>query len=457
LGDRRTIRLRSRYNRVVENIDELIKKEEKRQGDTLSLIPSENYASRVVREAMGSVFANKYAEGYPGKRYYQGNGVVDEMERDCQEKAKKLFGAAYANVQPLSGAAANLAILWGLRMSPEDVQLSQHLSSGGHLSMGQDVSVTSVIMRPEYYHLTTDGQIDWEELETKARQFKPRIIWSGGTAYTKIFDWEKYRKIADEVGAYFVADISHIGGLVAGGVHPSPMPYADVVMTTTHKSFRGPRGAMIMVSGLGLKKDPDLAKKIDKGVFPGVQGGPHMETVAALSVALDEAGKPEFNQYAGQVVKNAKKLAEELLQKGYQLVGGGTENHMVWIDLTDKGIDGWAVAWALESAGLIVNRQTVPGEKRSAYYPSGIRLGTPAVTTRGMKEKEITQIAEWIDTVIEDCRLLVISKYPGMGSGDKNQDQELRKRFKQEIAGEPNLQKIKQEVAGLGRKFPIPD
>lgn len=324
--------------------------------------------------------------------------------------------------------------------------------------MGQEVSATSVIMHPEHYRLTADGEVDWEELREKARQFKPRIIWSGGTAYTKIFAWEKYREIADETGAYFVADISHIGGLVAGGVHPSPVPWADVVMTTTHKSLRGPRGAMIMVTARGTEKDPELIKKIDKGVFPGVQGGPHMETVAALAVALEEAARPEFAEYAKQVVANAKTLAEELKTAGFKLVGNGTENHMVWMDLTDKGIDGWTAAAALEAAGLVTNRQAIPGDSRPAYYPSGLRLGTPAVTTRGMKETEMKKVAELIGLGIGAAK----RESGGIGNAggetaDKAADQAARKAYKQKISNDPELVKIAGQVRELAQKFPVPE
>ena len=431
-----------------EQIRKLIKLEEKRQAETLQMIPSENYASVAVREAMGSCFLNKYAEGYPGKRYYQGNAVVDELERLCQERAKKVFGVPHANVQPLSGAPANLAILKALGSGPEDMQLSQHMSVGGHLSMGQDVSVTKTMMKPVFYYLTPEGEVDWEQLEHLAGKHKPRVIWSGGTGYTRVFAWERYAKIADKTGAYFVADMSHIGGLVAGGAHPSPVPYAHVVMTTTHKTLRGPRGAMILVTQKGLDKDPDLAKKIDAAVFPGVQGGPHMENVAAMAVALEEALDPGFKEYAKQVVKNAQALARKLGDLGFELVGKGTQNHMIWIDLTNKNIDGWAAAWALEYAGIIANRQTVPGEKRSPYYPAGLRLGTPAVTTRGMGEGEMRLIARWIDEVISHVQF--------RGSDDKEKDQAARKRFKEEMKHDKTLLGIASEVQGLCRKFPCP-
>lgn len=432
------------YNTVMDKqVADLTKLEEKRQAETLQMIPSENYSSKAVREAMGSVFENKYAEGYPGKRYYQGNSVVDDLERLCQERAKTAFGVPFVNVQPLSGAPANLAILKALKKSNEDIQLSQLLAMGGHLSMGQDASITNEYMKSMHYGMTPQGEIDWEELERLAIKYKPRIIWSGGTGYTKIFKWERYAEIAKRVGAYFVADISHIGGLVAGGAHPSPVPFADVVMTTTHKTLRGPRGAMIMA------KDPEIAKKIDSAVFPGVQGGPHMENIAALAVALEETQRPQFKAYSEQIVKNAQVIAKELLRKDYLLVGGGTENHMIWIDLSNKGLDGWAAAWALEFAGIIANRQTVPNERKSPYYPSGLRLGTPAATTRGMKEPEMKMIARWIDEVVANTKFA--------GNEDRDKDQAARKKFKEEMKNEPGLVKIREEVKELCQEFPVPE
>jgi len=429
-----------------KQIGKLIKLEEKRQAETLQMIPSENYASKAVRTAVGSIFENKYAEGYPGKRYYQGNIVVDELERLCQDRAKKLFGVPHVNVQPLSGAPANLAIIKALRESENDIQLSQILSMGGHLSMGQEVSVTRIVMKAVHYGLTPDGEIDWQQLEKLTLEHKPKIIWAGGTAYTKIFQWGKYAAIADKVGAYFVADISHIGGLVTGGVHPSPVPFAHLVMTTTHKTLRGPRGAMILITQKGLDKDPELNKKIDSAVFPGVQGGPHMETIAGIAVALEEASTKSYQKYSQQIVKNAQALCQVLRAKGYVLIGGGTENHMVWIDLTNKNIDGWAAAWALEYAGIIANRQTVPDEKKSPYYPSGLRLGTPAVTTRGMKEPQMRQIAKWIDEAITYTASQV-----------KNIDltQEERKEFKVKMIKNKKLLGIAKEVQRLCRRFPV--
>ncbi len=438
-------------------VAELIAAEEKRQNETLTLIPSENYASGKVRAAAGSIMANKYAEGYPGKRYYQGNEFVDKLERECRERVKRLFGVEHANVQPLSGAAANLAIIWAVRQSKEDVQLSQLLSSGGHLSMGQNVSVTKAVMPAVHYTLRTDGEINWEELEQQAMQVNPRIIWAGGTAYTRIFNWKRYREIADRCGAYFVADISHIGGLVVGGAHPSPVDFADVVMTTTHKSLRGPRGAVILVTKRGLEKDAELAAKIDKAVFPGVQGGPHMETVAGILAAVEEAESGAFADYTRQVVANAKHLAGRLIDSGLKLVGNGTENHMVWMDLSGAATDGWAVAWTLEGMGIVANRQTVPQEARSPYYPSGLRLGTPAVTTRGMRENEMEQIADWVSQSVEEA--VRLSKEAGLevnAGQDREADQLARKKFKELVNADEKLRQIAEEVKTLARQFPLP-
>src|SRR3989344_2740981 len=438
-----------------KQIEKLIKLEQKRQQDTLQMIPSENYASKAVRQAMGSAFTNKYAEGYPGKRYYQGNIAVDQLETLCQDRAKKLFGVPHVNVQPLSGAPANLATLKALT-NPGDIQLSQHLFTGGHLSMGWQVSITGDYRQAVHYHLDSDGEVDWQELEDLAIKHKPKIIWSGGTGYTKIFNWAKYAAIADKVGAYLVADISHIGGLVAGEAHPSPVPYAHVIMTTTHKTLRGPRGAMIMVTDKGLKKDPELADKIDKAVFPGLQGGPHDNQTAAIAVALREAQDKLFKVYIEQVVRNAKALSKELLKFGFSLVSGGTDNHLLLIDLSNKkanpakgGVNGALVAYALEVAGIVVNKNAVPNDPMPPFYPSGIRLGTPAITTRGMKEKEMVKIASWINHVIEEIK------------GDElPQERESRsyfwKDFKKRVRENKKLLEINEEIKKFTLKFPIP-
>lgn len=436
----------------MDQILQLIKQEEERQQNTLMMIPSENYASLNVRKAVGSVLMHKYAEGYPGKRYYQGNAVVDEVERLTIERAKKLFDVPHANVQPLSGAPANLAVL-GAVCQVGDPILSQHLYMGGHLSMGQEASVTSKYYKAYYYGLTKDGDINWEELESQAKKYRPKIIFCGGTAFTKIFDFARYAEMADKIGAYFVADIAHIAGLVAGGVHPSPKNFAHIITTTTHKTLRGPRGAMIMVTKKGLKKDPQLAVKIDRAVFPGLQGGPHMNNIAALAIALLEASQPEFKKYCQQIIKNAEVLTNELKVRNFELVGNGTENHLIWIDLNNKSVDGWTAAWALEAAGIICNRQTIPYDFRSPYYPSGLRLGTPAVTTRGMKEKEMKQIAQWINRAIEHLEKIDLKD---IGSGDREKDQRARKEFRQEIFKDREMLRIRKLVKEFCQKFPVP-
>jgi len=430
-------------------IAKLILAEEKRQQESLIMIPSENYTSQAVREALGSVLTDKYSEGYPGKRYYQGNQFIDEIEKLAIERAKKLFGVPYVNVQPHSGCEGNLAIL-GALCRPGDKILSQHLSMGGHLSMGQSASVTSKYYRPYYYGLTEKGDINWQELKIQAKKHKPKVIFCGGTAFTKVFDFAKFAKIADEVNAYFVADVSHIAGLIAGYVHPSPKDYAHLIMTTTHKTLRGPRGAMIMVTKKGLAKDKLLAEKIDKAVFPGLQGGPHNNNIAALAVALKEANGPTFRDYARQIVKNSKTLAKELTKYGFKLIGGGSENHMIWIDLTNKGLDGWTVAWACEAAGIICNRQTIPFDKKPPYYPSGLRLGTPALTTRGMKEKEMVLIAGWLNEVVEHLRQIDLK---GIGSSNKSKDQRARKIFKQKIFHDQFLLGVESRVRKLCQRF----
>jgi glycine hydroxymethyltransferase len=395
---------------------------------------------------------NKYSEGYAGKRYYGGNEVIDEVEKLAVARAKKLFQVPHVNVQPYSGSPANWAV-HGALCQPGEIILSQHLTHGGHLSMGQSANLSSKFFQTHHYSLTKEGEIDFDQLARLAKKLKPRAIWAGGTAYTKKFNFGRFGQIADQVGAYFVADIAHIAGLVAAGVHPSPMTSAHLVTTTTHKTLRGPRGGMIMVTNKGLRKDENLAQKIDRAVFPGLQGGPHDQQVAALAVALYEASLAGFTTYARQIVKNAKGLVQVLLKSGFKLVGGGTENHMIWLDLSDQGIDGWQAQHALEAIGISVNRQTVPFETKSAYYPSGIRLGTPAITTRGMRGAQMRLVGEWI------VRTLAVAKemnFTDIGSPDKTKDQAARKKFKQVVKGQKELREIKKQVVALCRKFPLP-
>ena len=371
----------------------LIKDEERYQVESIRLIPSENYVSRAVLEATGSVLTNKYSEGYPQRRYYQGQRYIDQVESIVIERAKALFGADHANVQPYSGSPANLAVYFAL-LKPGDTLMGLALPHGGHLTHGWNVSVTGSFWRPVHYLVDRESQrIDYDAVRELARKERPKIIVTGATAYPRQFDFRAFGEIAKEVGAYHLADISHIAGLIVAGAHPHPFPHADVVMTTTHKTLRGPRGAIIMCR-------KDLAEQIDKAVFPGLQGGPHNHTTAAIGVALKEAGMPEFKEYAHQVVRNARALADELIARGFNLVSGGTDNHLILIDLTNKKVIGKKGAQALDRAGIICNYNTVPFDPRKPFSPSGIRLGTPAVTSRGMREGEMRQIGKWMDEVI---------------------------------------------------------
>ncbi len=385
-----------------DDISELIGREEERQRDTLMMIPSENYASKAVRSAVGSVLMNKYSEGYSGKRYYQGNKIIDEIENLAIERAKKLFGVPHANVQPYSGSPANAAVYFSL-LEPGDTLMGMSLSAGGHLTHGHPkITFSGRYFNSVQYGVGKDGFINYEELESLAKENNPKMIVAGLTAYPRILDWEKFAKIADSTGAILMADVSHIAGLIVAGAHPSPVPFAHVVTTTTHKTLRGPRGAIIMVTQKGLDKDPEMAKKIDRGVFPGLQGGPHNNQTAAIAVALEEASSDSFKNYGNKVVENAKALSEELIKHGFNLVSGGSDNHLMLIDLRDKNISGRDAANRLEDAGIITNYNSIPNDPNPPMDPSGIRIGTPAVTTRGMGKPEMVKIAEMIGKVIRD-------------------------------------------------------
>lgn len=380
---------------VDSQIYDLMRQEEQRQADKIRLIASENYTSAAVLQTTGSVLTNKYSEGYAGKRYYEGQQVIDQIENLAIQRAKDLFGAEHVNVQSYSGSPANLAVYLAF-LSPGETILGMALPHGGHLTHGASVSISGKYFRAESYGLSEKtGLLDYEALRQTALACRPKIIVAGHSAYPRIIDFALYRDIADESGALLLVDMAHFAGLVAGGVHPSPIPYADVVTTTTHKSLRGPRGAIIM-----CKKE--YAAAIDKAVFPGIQGGPHNNITAAMAVAFKEAATDEFKEYTQQVIKNAHALAETLVEKGFELITGGTENHLLLIDLTDKGITGKAAAKVLDTAGLVVNYNAVPFDKRKPWDPSGIRLGTAAVTSRGFKEQEMRQVGEWIDTVVKD-------------------------------------------------------
>jgi glycine hydroxymethyltransferase len=399
-------------------VAELCRNEARRQADTIRLIPSENYVSKAVLEASASVYTNKYAEGYPGKRYYEGQQFVDPLEQLTIDRAKALFGADHANVQPYSGSPANLAVYLAF-LKPGDKVMGLALPMGGHLTHGWNVSITGKFFQSVPYGVRKDtGRIDYDEVRDLAKKEKPALIWAGGTAYSRLWDFEAMASIARDVGAKLAADIAHIAGLVAGGVHPSPIAHADVVTTTTHKTLRGPRGGMIL-----CKAQHQAA--IDKAVFPGLQGGPHVHNTAALAVALKEAAQPEFKEYAKRVVANAKVIAAELMAKGYEVVSGGTDNHLILVDLTNKNVSGKVAARALDRAGIELNYNTVPYDPRKPFDPSGIRLGSPSVSSRGMGEAEMKQIASLMDRVISN-------------PSDENAD------------------KVRAEVKALCAKFPAP-
>ncbi len=383
-------------------IARLIADEERREADTLRLIPSENYVSRAVLEATGSVLTNKYSEGYPGKRYYEGQQVIDAVEELAIARAKELFGAEHVNVQPYSGSPANLAVYLAF-CQPHDTIMGLGLPAGGHLTHGHTVSITGKYFKSVPYGVReSDQRIDLDQVRALAREHKPKIIWCGTTAYPRTLAFAEFREIAGEVGAKLCADIAHIAGLVAGGVHPSPVGLADVITTTTHKTLRGPRGGMIMCKA-------EHAKDIDRAVFPGLQGGPHNHTTAGIAVAVKEALSPEFKRYAQNIVDNAKVLAEALAGRGFRLVTGGTDNHLMLIDLTPKNLPGKVAAKALDRAGIVGNYNSIPFDPRKPFDPSGLRIGTPAITSRGMGKDEMLKLAAWMDQVVaapDDEKLL---------------------------------------------------
>ena len=380
----------TKLSRVDPEIAELIRDEARRQAEKIRLIPSENYVSQAVLEASGTVLTNKYSEGYSGKRYYEGQQFIDQIETLAIDRAKALFGVEHANVQPYSGSPANLAVYFAF-LEPGDTIMGMSLPMGGHLTHGWDVSITGKWFRSVRYGVRReDGRIDMDEVRQLALENRPKLIFCGGTAIPRTIDFEAFAAVASEVEAVLVADIAHIAGLIAGGAHPSPAPHAEVITTTTHKTLRGPRGAMIM-------SREEHSRALDRAVFPGLQGGPHNHTTAGIAVALKEAAEPDFRDYAHQIVANAKALAQALVDRGFDLVSGGTDNHLILIDLTTKEIGGKPAAQALDRAGLETNYNTVPFDPRRPFDPSGIRLGTPAVTSRGMGPEEMAHIARWID------------------------------------------------------------
>lgn len=376
-----------------EEIYEQIKKEEERQKHNIELIASENFVSEAVLEAVGSILTNKYAEGYPNARYYGGCEYIDQIEELARNRAKELFGAEHANVQPHSGSQANMAVYMTV-LQPGDTVLGMDLSNGGHLTHGSKVNFSGKLYNFIAYGVKEDGYIDYEDVERKAMEYKPKLILAGASAYPRKIDFKKFREIADKIGAYFMVDMAHIAGLVCAGEHESPVPYADFVTSTTHKTLRGPR------SGLILCKE-QYAKALDKTIFPGIQGGPLEHVIAGKAVCFKEAMQPEFKQYAHQVVLNARKLAEELVKRDFYLVSGGTDNHLMLIDLRSKGLTGKEATLLLDEVNITVNKNAVPNDPEKPMVTSGIRIGTPAVTTRGLKEEDMVKLAEAIDLTLQ--------------------------------------------------------
>jgi glycine hydroxymethyltransferase len=412
----------TRIEQVDPRVAQLIRAEEARQASTLELIASENHVSKAVMEAAGTVLTNKYAEGYPGARYYGGCKYYDEIETLAIERAKKIFSCNFANVQPHSGANANLSSFMAM-MNPGDTFLALNLSSGGHLSHGMKLNTSAIFFKPEFYELDAKTEtIDFNSVRAKAKEVRPKMILCGYSAYPRIIDFKRFREIADEVGALLFADIAHIAGLVAGGAHPSPFPHAQVVSTTTHKTLRGPRGGLI------LTNEEELAKKVNQKVFPGGQGGPLMHIIAAKAVGFAQNLQPEFKQYAQQIVRNAKALAAALQKRGYRLQSGGTDNHLMLVDLRarNESFTGADAEKTLEAAGIISNKNAIHNDPRPPKVTSGLRLGTPAVTTRGLKEQDLETVADFID------RALVSKDDPAA------------------------LQRIKDEVANFCKRFPMP-
>ncbi|KTC89669.1 serine hydroxymethyltransferase [Fluoribacter dumoffii] len=409
---------------TIENFDDelfqAIVDEQRRQEEHIELIASENYVSPRVLQAQGSVLTNKYAEGYPGKRYYGGCEYVDVAEELAIARAKKLFSADYVNVQPHSGSQANAAVMMAL-LAPGDVVLGMALPHGGHLTHGSKVNFSGKIYQAVSYGVDAQtGLIDYDVLEQLALEHKPKLIIAGFSAYSRVLDWPRFREIADKVGAYLMADIAHVAGLIAVGLYPSPIPYADVVTTTTHKTLRGPRGGMIL-----CRANEEIEKKLNSSVFPGNQGGPLMHVIAAKAVSFAEALLSDFKEYQQQILVNAKTMADVLMGRGYKIVSGGTDNHLILVDLIDKNITGKDADAALDKANITVNKNTVPNDPRSPFVTSGLRLGTPAVTTRGFKEKEITLLSNWIADILDD------------------------------INNETTIAKVKEQVLLLCREFPV--
>jgi glycine hydroxymethyltransferase len=430
-------------------IFELIKEEEQRQIEMIGLIPSENHMAPEVAQVLSSALSSKYSEGYAKRRYYEGNQIIDKIELLAIGRLKELFQAPFVNVQAYSGSPANMAVQFAL-LEPGDTLMGLALGAGGHLTHGHpSVTFSGKYYKSVQFGLDQNDRIDVEQMRALAREHKPKLIIAGTTSYPFELDFATFREIADEVGAWLLADISHITGLVVGGEHVSPVPYADVIMSTTHKTFRGPRGAMILVTERGLKRDPSLGEKIDKAIIPGLQGGPHNATTAAIAVAASLAGQPNFRSYAQQIRKNAVALAESLMAQGIKLVGNGTDNHLMVLDFTPYSLGlGRQVAYALDIAGIYANRNAIPNEPSSPFYPSGLRIGTPLVTTRGMREAEMAQIGRWLAQVVERVKDAALPE-------EKDARGAFIKQFKQQVNDDAFLRKIRQEVKVMASQFPL--
>ncbi len=426
----------------------LLKAEEKRQKETLMMIPSENHSSEAVRQIVGSCLQDKYCEGYPGRRYYQGQENFDKLETLCQERVKKAFGVPFVNVQPLSGAPANSAVYFGL-LEPGDKIMGLRLDQGGHLSHGLKINFSGKLYKSIFYHVGKDGLIDYKAMEKLAKKEKPKIIIAGITSYPLALDFKRFAQVADSIGAFLMADIAHVAGLVLAKAYPNPVPYCHIITTTTHKTLRGPRGALIMVTKKGLRKDADLPTKIERAVFPGLQGGPHENNIAGVAVALKEASKSSFRKYGCQIVKNAKALARELKKEDFELCSGGSNTHLLLIDVRPQGVSGKLAAEALEAAGMVANYNAIPYDPNPPFFPSGLRLGTPGMTSRGMKEKEMRLVACLMGRVISDIASIKKEMKVSL-------DYERKKKMREEIIRKSKeVKKVRLEVKKLCRKFPI--
>jgi len=435
-------------NKTDAKIKEIIDNEIERQETTLMMIPSENHTSEAVREAVGSILQDKYCEGFPKKRYYQGQENYDKIEELCQERAKKAFGVPFVNVQALSGSPANCAVYLALLKAGDKI-LSLKLDQGGHISHGLNINFSGRFFKSIFYGVNEHGLINYDEMEKIAMRENPKIIIAGITSYPMALDFVRFSEIAEKCGAYLMADVAHVAGLILAEAYPNPEPHCHIINTTTHKTLRGPRGALIMVTNKGLEKDPDLPKKINKAIFPGLQGGPHENNIAGIAVALKEAQKPEFAEYGKQVVKNAKLLAEALKQEGIDLYADGTNTHLIVIDLRNLQILGNTAAEALEQAGIITNKNMIPNDPNPPFYPSGLRLGTPGTTSRGMKEEEMKEIGVLIGRVLKDVSFL---KKQANISLEQEKKIEIRKEI---ISKSKEVKNANEEIKSLCLKFPL--